>query len=74
MIDRIRSSIVLNDSQYLEPGDLQWIEMANFCEAYHCLPRPGGYYDQDPVDVQVMLAVQEAYAERRNKDRGNKRP
>ena len=73
MIDRIRSAIILDNSVYLEPGDEQWINMATFCEAYHCLPRPGGYLDQDPVELNVLMAVQGAYAERRAKLSGNQR-
>jgi hypothetical protein len=72
MIDRIRSAIVFGNSDYLEPGDVQWIDMANVCQAYHCLPRPGGYFDQDPADLHILTMIELAREERREFD-ANKR-
>jgi hypothetical protein len=68
MIGRIRSAIILGNSTYLEPGDEEWIQMANLCREYHSLPRSGGYLDQDPVEMEVLAAIEAAYAEKRKID------
>jgi hypothetical protein len=64
MIDRIHSSVVFDNDTYLEEGDYAYINMAVFCIAMHCLPSPGGYWDQDPVDLLVMTTVRAAQHER----------
>lgn len=40
----------------------------NTCQVLHCLPRPGGLFDQDSFFVEVMQIVLVAQQERNEKD------
>lgn len=44
------------------------------CQNLHCLPRSGGLYNQDPIEmfaIQFVMLAQQEKAERKAKERGS---
>lgn len=42
--------------------------ITGMCEAFNCLPKPGGLFDQDVVLIEGMRIVKQAKSERERKD------
>jgi hypothetical protein len=45
------------------------IEMAAMCETFHCLPKSGGLFDQDPLHLIMMREVIIAQREKAEAER-----
>jgi len=48
------------------------IQIDAMCEAFNCLPGPGGLLDQDPYLIEGLFIVRAAKAEK-NQPKGNKK-
>lgn len=51
-----------------DPQVAEVINLSVLCEKLHCLPKPGGLYDQDSYTVKALTMVFAAQAERERQE------
>lgn len=44
---------------------LKYWEMYKFCEKFGCLPLPGGYRNQDPIDLEIFNTITKVIDEKK---------